>query len=54
MSGKLRRFIHRNVVTLITVPGLVFIHWGWYKLQDVEVLVKKDEKKDIPIVTVSF
>jgi hypothetical protein len=35
------------------VPALVLMHWGWYKLQDVEVLVKKEEKKDLPIVIVS-
>jgi hypothetical protein len=35
------------------VPALVLMHWGWYKLQDVEGLVKKEEKKDLPIVIVS-
>jgi hypothetical protein len=54
MSGKFRGFLHRNLVTLVTVPALVLIHWGWYKLQDVEVLVTKDEKKELPIIIVSF
>jgi hypothetical protein len=54
MLGKFRGFLSRNIVTVVTVPGLVLIHWGWYRLQDIEVLVSKDEKKDLPIVIVSF
>jgi hypothetical protein len=54
MLGKFRGFISRNIVAVVTVPGLVLIHWGWYRLQNVEDLVRKDEKKDIPIVIVSF
>jgi uncharacterized membrane protein YwzB len=54
MSGKLRGIFSRNAVTIVMVPALIFIHWGWYKLQDVEVFVKKEEKKDLPIVIVSF
>lgn len=54
MPGKFRGFLSRNIVTVVTVSGLVLIHWGWYRLQNVEVLVRKDEKKDIPILIVSF
>jgi len=54
MLGKFRGYLRRNVVAVVTVPALVLIHWGWYRLQNVEELVKKDEKKDIPIVIVSF
>jgi hypothetical protein len=54
MSQKVRGFFSRNVVAIVTVPALVLMHWGWYKLQDVEALVKKEEKKDLPIVIVSF
>lgn len=54
MPGKLRSYISRNIVTVVTVPALILIHWGWYRLQNVEELVRKDEKKDIPIVIVSF
>jgi hypothetical protein len=54
MSGKLRGYLSRNIVAVVTVPALVLIHWGWYRLQNVEELVRKDEKKDIPIVTVSY
>lgn len=53
MPGKLRGFVSRNIVAVVTVPALVLIHWGWYRLQNVEVLVKKDEKKDLPILIVS-
>ena len=54
MLGKLRGYLRRNIVAVVTVPALVLIHWGWYRLQNVEEFVKKDEKKDIPIVIVSF
>jgi hypothetical protein len=54
MLGKFRGYLRRNVVAVVTVPALVLIHWGWYRLQNVEEFVKKDEKKDIPIVIVSF
>lgn len=54
MCTKVRGFFSRNAVTIIMVPALVLLHWGWYKLQDVEALVKKEEKKDLPIVIVSF
>lgn len=37
-------------MTIVMVPALVLMHWGWCKLQDVEALVKKEEKKDLPIV----
>lgn len=51
MSNKAGGFFHRNAVTIVMVPAIIFIHWGWSKLQDVETLVKKEEKKDLPIVT---
>jgi hypothetical protein len=54
MPGKLRGYLSRNIVAVVTVPALVLIHWGWYRLQNVEEFVKKDEKKDIPIIIVSF
>lgn len=54
MSGKVRAFFSRNAVTIVMVPALIVIHWGWYKLQDFEVFVKKEEKKELPIVIVSF
>jgi hypothetical protein len=54
MLGKFRGFLNRNIVAVVTVPALVLIHWGWYRLQNVEVLVRKDEKKDLPILIVSF
>jgi hypothetical protein len=53
MPRKVRDFVNRNAVAIVMVPALVLMHWGWYKLQDIEVLVKKEEKKDLPIVIVS-
>jgi membrane protein CcdC involved in cytochrome C biogenesis len=54
MFGKPGGFFNRNAVTIVMVPALILIHWGWYKVQDNEVFVKKEEKEDLPVVLVSF
>ena len=53
MTTKFSKFLSRNAVMIVMVPTLVLIHWGWAKMQDIEVLVKKDEKKELPILSVS-
>lgn len=32
--GKILKFINRNIVLIVTVPGIVLMHWAWIKLQD--------------------
>ncbi|PSN34749.1 hypothetical protein C0J52_21323 [Blattella germanica] len=49
MSGKKHGFFSRNAVAIVMVPTLVLIHWGWSRMQDIEILVKKEEKKELPI-----
>lgn len=34
------------------VPSIIALHWGWLKLQDVEVLVSPEEKRNLPIIEV--
>ncbi|KAK7868211.1 hypothetical protein R5R35_000615 [Gryllus longicercus] len=49
-SGRVWEFVNRNLVTIVMVPSIILIHWGWTKLQDVETLVSKEERVDLPIV----
>jgi hypothetical protein len=51
-AGRIREFINRNLVSIVIIPSLVMIHYGWSKLQDVEVLVSKEEKRELPIIEV--
>ena len=37
-------FLRRNIVLVITVPSLIGLHYGWYRLQLNENFVPKDEK----------
>jgi len=27
-------FINRNLVSIVMIPGIILMHWGWLKLQD--------------------
>lgn len=49
---RLSKFTKRNVVVLVVVPMLVTLHWGWAKLQNVEQFVPKEEKRELPIISV--
>nr|CAD7444807.1 unnamed protein product [Timema bartmani] len=49
---RLFAFLNRNIVAVVMIPSIVLIHWGWLKLQDVEALVKKEEKKDLPVLLI--
>ena len=37
-------FVKRNIVMVITIPSIVLLHYGWYKLQFNEGFVPKQEK----------
>uniref|UniRef100_U5ES16 Uncharacterized protein n=1 Tax=Corethrella appendiculata TaxID=1370023 RepID=U5ES16_9DIPT len=47
---KLKKFIIKYQVTLVMIPTIIGIHWSWERLQNNELLVTKDERKDLPIV----
>ncbi|XP_046401622.1 uncharacterized protein LOC124167681 [Ischnura elegans] len=49
-SGRLKEFLNRNMVTVVMVPVLFVIHWGWVKLQDNEKLVRQYDKKELPLL----
>lgn len=50
-KGK-RSFVNRNLVAIVMVPSLIALHYGWSLLQQNDALVKKEERIDLPIVTV--
>ena len=37
-------FLRRNIVFLVTIPSVVVIHYGWYKLQQNEDFIPQDIK----------
>ncbi|CAB3376866.1 Hypothetical predicted protein [Cloeon dipterum] len=47
--GRFREFLNRNIVAIVSIPTIVLLHWGWLKLQDVEVLIRPEEKRGLPI-----
>ena len=46
------RFTKRNLVMIVMIPAMVSIHWGWSKLQNVEVFVPKEDRRELPIIEV--
>ncbi|KAG0693509.1 McKusick-Kaufman/Bardet-Biedl syndromes putative chaperonin [Chionoecetes opilio] len=51
--GKARKFVHRNLVMIVMVPVLLGVHYGWQKVQDTEMFVPKQQRRDLPIVEMS-
>ncbi|KAF2355496.1 hypothetical protein FHG87_013750 [Trinorchestia longiramus] len=47
---RLRKHIKANVPTYIMVSMIIGIHFGWQILQSNPVLVKPQEKRDLPIL----
>lgn len=45
-------FLRKYIVTIVMIPSIIGIHWGWDLLQRNETFVKKDERIDLPVVTV--
>ncbi|KAK4316062.1 hypothetical protein Pmani_012767 [Petrolisthes manimaculis] len=48
--GRVREFIRRNMVMVVMLPVIVGLHYGWHKLQGVEMFVPKEDRRDLPIV----
>lgn len=53
---KVTKFLDKHLVWVVMVPGIVGLHWGWYKLQHNEKFVKKEDQiiNDQPIFIVSY
>lgn len=51
---KVSKFTKRNIVLVVMVPVLVSLHLGWSVLQNVEHFVSKEEKRELPIMSVSL
>jgi len=52
--GRFREFVNRNIVSIVMLPSIVALHWGWLKLQDVEALVTPEEKSKLPLLQVTL
>ncbi|CRK90830.1 CLUMA_CG004520, isoform A [Clunio marinus] len=51
MSGSgISAFWKRNCVTLTMVPSLILLHWAWLRLQNMDSLVKEEERRDLPLI----
>lgn len=50
--SSIKQFMNKNLVAIVMVPSLIMIHVVWNNLQNVESLVSKAEKKDLPIVII--
>lgn len=37
-------FLRRNIVIIVTVPSIIGMHYGWYRLQFNETFVPKNER----------
>lgn len=48
--GRAREFLRRNIVLVVMVPVLFGVHYGWQKVQDVEVFVPKQQRRDLPVI----
>lgn len=48
--GRVREFLRRNVVLVVMVPVLVGVHFGWQKIQDIEMFVPKQQRQDLPVI----
>ncbi|KAM7360899.1 uncharacterized protein ACRADG_008493 [Cochliomyia hominivorax] len=44
-------FISRNLVTIVMVPTIIGVHFGWSAMQKNKSLVKEEEEIDLPVVT---
>ncbi|KAG7171289.1 McKusick-Kaufman/Bardet-Biedl syndromes putative chaperonin-like [Homarus americanus] len=48
--GRAREFMKRNIVLIIMLPAIVGLHYGWQKIQDIELFVPKQQRKDLPVI----
>lgn len=48
--GRAREFLRRNMVLVVMVPVLLGVHYGWQKVQDVEMFVPKQQRRDLPVI----
>lgn len=51
--GRAREFLRRNMVLVVMIPVLFGVHYGWQKVQEIEVFVPKQQRRDLPVVEVS-
>lgn len=45
-------FLRRNIVLVVTIPSIIGLHYGWYRLQINERFVPRDEVVKVMGITV--
>ena len=52
--GRIKEFFRRNIVMVVSIPGIIGMHYGWLYLQKIDVLVpnKSHQNNDLPIMKV--
>ncbi|ODN00969.1 hypothetical protein Ocin01_05710 [Orchesella cincta] len=48
---RFKAFINRNILLVVTIPGIAGLHWTWAKIQEDERFVAKHERREFPPIT---
>ena len=51
---KLKLFMNKYLVTIVMIPSLIGVHWGWYQLQQNDALVPEHERREMPLAKVRY
>lgn len=52
---QVKAFINRNIVSIVMVSGLIFVHWSWFKLQEIRYIREGQlDKSRSPILEVNI
>lgn len=49
-----KKFVHNNLVAIVIIPTIIAVHWGCNKIQNMDQFVSESERKDMPIIRVSY
>ena len=49
---KVRQFLHKNLVMVVAIPSLIGLHMGWTWIQNQDMFVPKEQRKDLPLIIV--
>ncbi|KAG7297619.1 hypothetical protein JYU34_018332 [Plutella xylostella] len=45
-----KSFVSKNLVAIIMVPTILGGHYAWYRLQQMDELVKPEQRSQLPIL----
>ena len=53
MSGGVKGFLNKWMITIVMVPSIIGLHWSWVMIQNNDKLVPEYQRKELPIFIVS-